>query len=208
MKKLYLGSSISNSAKAISGDIGKKGLKLLCITTAAEPDGRSATWMEEHYEALKGAEFEAAEYTLTDKNSTEVERKLSQYDAIFVAGGNTFYLLDKIRKSGADKIIPKLIESGKIYIGSSAGSIVAGPDIYPARDLNDSGVAPDLKDYRGLNMVNFVILPHWGSEIFKESYKKTFMEQNYNENNKIMLIGDYQYIKVEGETYKIVDIPH
>ena len=48
---------------------------------------------------------------------------------IFVGGGNTFFLLQELKRSGADKIIAQEVAKGKFYIGESAGAIAACPDI-------------------------------------------------------------------------------
>ena len=66
----------------------------------------------------------------------EITEKLTQNDFIYITGGNTFFLLQELRKSGADKIIAEQIDSGKIYIGESAGSIVVAPDIEFAKAMD------------------------------------------------------------------------
>lgn len=54
---------------------------------------------------------------------------LMKNDIIFVGGGNTFYLLQELRRSGADKIVVQEVNKGKLYIGESAGAVIACPDI-------------------------------------------------------------------------------
>ena len=54
---------------------------------------------------------------------------LTKNDIIFVGGGNTFYLLQELRGSGADKILVQEVNKGKLYIGESAGAVIACPDI-------------------------------------------------------------------------------
>ena len=49
-------------------------------------------------------------------------------DIIYVGGGNSFLLLQEMRRSGADTIITEAVTNGKPYIGESAGAVVAGPD--------------------------------------------------------------------------------
>ena len=50
---------------------------------------------------------------------------LTKNDIIFVGGGNTFYLLQELRRSGADKIVAQEVNKGKLYIGESAGAVIA-----------------------------------------------------------------------------------
>jgi len=54
----------------------------------------------------------------------EILDKLEKNDYIYISGGNTFFLLQELQRTGADKIISRQIEAGKLYIGESAGAIV------------------------------------------------------------------------------------
>ncbi|WP_252346614.1 Type 1 glutamine amidotransferase-like domain-containing protein, partial [Listeria monocytogenes] len=38
-------------------------------------------------------------------------------DFIYVTGGNTFFLLQELKRTGADKLILEEIAKGKLYIG-------------------------------------------------------------------------------------------
>ena len=55
--------------------------------------------------------------------------KLQVNDFIYVTGGNTFFLLQELKKAGADKLIKEQISAGKIYIGESAGAMILSPNI-------------------------------------------------------------------------------
>jgi dipeptidase E len=93
-----------------------------------------------------------------------------QYDVIYVCGGNTFAILDRLRTLGMDKfIIDSLKDDKALYIGVSAGSIIAGPSIEIAGwgsegDTNDIG----LKDLTGLNLTNVSVYPHFESRLKRE----------------------------------------
>jgi len=93
-----------------------------------------------------------------------------EYDVVFVCGGNTFDYLDRIRKIGlADYLLSFSKKEESVYVGVSAGSIVAGPDISIAGwgkegDKNDIG----LKDLRGLGLIDFLIYPHYREDLKEE----------------------------------------
>lgn len=101
-----------------------------------------------------------------------------EYDVIYICGGNTFVYLERIRKTGLDKFIIDSVNSNKsIYVGVSAGSIIAGPDITIAGwgsegDPNDV----DLQDLSGLGLTNFVVFPHYRDDLKTEvdSFKDKF----------------------------------
>ena len=71
---------------------------------------------------------------------------LAGFDVLYIQGGNTFHLLDQMRRSGADRIIRELVAGHlTVYCGVSAGSIVAGPEIgiagwSPDWDRNEVGL--------------------------------------------------------------------
>lgn len=55
--------------------------------------------------------------------------ELKKFDVIWIGGGNTFYLRWVLKKSGFDKAIAELLNSGIVYGGGSAGAIITGPSL-------------------------------------------------------------------------------
>lgn len=51
------------------------------------------------------------------------------YDCIYFTGGSTGYLLRRIKETGFDRIIKAMVYANKVYVGVSAGSLIATPDI-------------------------------------------------------------------------------
>jgi len=82
---------------------------------------------------------------------------LEAAEALFVGGGNTYALLKRLRAGRLlEPIGAKLLE-GMPYVGSSAGSNIAGPNILTTNDWNV--VALDRFD--ALGVVPFNINPHY-----------------------------------------------
>lgn len=208
MKKLYLASSIDVTAADIAKDIGNdpKKLRMAFISTAAEPEKGNKDWLNDDRNGLVKAGFDLFDYTITNKTLKDIENDLKGVNIIHVNGGNTFYLLLQARKSGFDKWIKKSVENGKIYTGSSAGSIIAAPNIEPLRILETKIYEKKLKTYNSFGLVDFIIFPHWGSKDFKNSYLNHRVDFAYKPENKIILLNDWQYVKVENDMYKIVEI--
>lgn len=87
--------------------------------------------------------------------------ELSRYDVIFVGGGNTFYLLQKVRESGFDKALKKYLEKDLgVYVGVSAGTVLAGPDIEISAPWDDPSIAA-LENTRGLSLIIAAYCPHF-----------------------------------------------
>ena len=83
-------------------------------------------------------------------------------DIIYVCGGNTFAILQKMKETGIDKFIIDAVNRGVLYIGVSAGSIIAGKTIEIAGwgsegDQNDV----NLDDLSGFGFTDVVVFPHY-----------------------------------------------
>lgn len=208
IKRIFLTSTVHTVARELAKKIGGvKNKKLLFINTAAENE-KDASWQDRDRGALVKAGFKVIDYTVTGKKKSEVAAAVKQTDIIYFSGGNTFYLLQQLQLSNSLSVFRQAVAAGKIYIGTSAGSIVAGPDIYPVYRLDKASVAKKLKGYQGLGLVDFVVFPHWGSEHFKSRYLNQRLAHNYHPKNKFILLNDYQYIQVEDDWYKILEIRH
>ena len=205
---LYLASSMNFTAKAIAKEIKHNGekIKTAFIFTGAEyNDKTEKQWVKDDKQGMIDAGFELTDYTITGKNYEELKKDLSGFEVIHINGGNSFYLLLQARKSGFDKFIREFVEKGGIYTSSSAGSIIVAPNIEVIRKLDDNEFADALKTYDGINLVNFVVFPHFGSEKFKEAYFEAYKDI-YNFDMKGILLRDNQFVKVKDNQYEIRSI--
>lgn len=123
---------------------------------------------------------------------------------IFVSGGNTFYLLQELKKSNADQLIIDEIKKGKLYIGSSAGSIILSKDILYVDKMDDKRKATELENFLGLNMVDFYTLPHLNNEPFTEIVENILKENNGIDKLPLVPISNHQVILVNNSQYKII----
>ncbi|MEK6964196.1 MAG: Type 1 glutamine amidotransferase-like domain-containing protein [Nanoarchaeota archaeon] len=175
-----------------------KDCKVAFIPTAADPE-EDKTYVHLMIDQLKEIGFQVEEVDLKTCQLEELFGRLSFCDVIYTNGGNTFYLLDWIRKSGFDRFIEPLLGMGKIYLGVSAGSIIAGPSIEVAGWKNIDTDVVGLKDLSAMNLVPFMIFPHYGERhcalIEKESKKTKY---------PIVALTDQQAIVVKDGKYKIV----
>ncbi|HTE21801.1 MAG TPA: Type 1 glutamine amidotransferase-like domain-containing protein [Candidatus Limnocylindria bacterium] len=95
----------------------------------------------------------------------EVEARIMQKDALFVVGGSSDYLTKLFHKTGFSKLLPKVLNS-KVYVGSSAGSMVMGrrvPDEVRRRVFGE-GELFEVEEYLGL--VDLALIPHLDSPHF------------------------------------------
>ena len=82
---------------------------------------------------------------------------LAEAQALFMGGGNTYALLQRLRQSGLLGAIRQRVLAGMPYLGASAGSNVAGPTILTTNDWNVVG----LDRFDALRRVSFNINPHY-----------------------------------------------
>lgn len=85
------------------------------------------------------------------------QREIEEADAIFVGGGNTFRLLKALYDYDLLDPIRRASERGLLYVGSSAGAIVAGPSLRTTKDM--PVVQPPC--FAALGLVDFQISPHY-----------------------------------------------
>ncbi|MFH0874098.1 MAG: Type 1 glutamine amidotransferase-like domain-containing protein [Candidatus Komeilibacteria bacterium] len=202
---------LTSSIHAVAHDIAKRvdlpvSNKLVFIDTAAEPkwERSDMTWLKNDRQALVTAGFEVTDYTITGKAEKQLADDLQGFAYIYMCGGDTVYLLEQSQKSGFLAVIKDLIRNkGKIYIGTSAGSIIAGPKLpdYFASE------AADLENQICYNFVNFTILPHWGSENFKDRYLNERLKIVYRDNQvPLLLLTNNQYVHIKDDAMEIVDV--
>lgn len=110
------------------------------------------------YAAKSGARFSAMGYKMQSAHTTASPRKtIAEADAIFIGGGNTFRLLKALQDLGWIDLIRERIREGAPYLGSSAGSNVAGPTI---RTTNDMPIVQP-RTFDALDLVPFQLNPHF-----------------------------------------------
>ena len=176
------------------------------IITASKVE-QDTSYVEKDREWMKEAGFNVEDIDIEGKNKKQLTRILEAVDIIYVQGGNTFYLLKQMRKSGFDKIIKKLLRKGIVYIGVSAGSIVAGKTIETAGWKTDKDKF-GLLNLKGLKLIDLNIFVH-----YKPEYAEMIKQKSKRAKKKLRILTDEQALFVfgkkttlvgEGEAIKIV----
>ena len=144
--------------------------------------------------------FNVEEVDIEGKTENQVMNLLKLKDIIFVEGGNTFYLLRAMKKCNFEKIVRKLLKLGKVYIGVSAGSIVAGKTIKSAEWGGDENIVK-LKNLKGLNLVPFDIFVHYQPENAELIRKKLPWKW---QRKKLRILTDEQAILVQGKEIDLI----
>jgi dipeptidase E len=158
--------------------------------------------VEEVVKFLKTLGFKPVEIDLKKyfKKSDFAEEDLKKYQAVWVAGGNTFVLVRALAQSGAGKVFGDMVRKNKIiYGGESAGAILAAPTLTGTQFGDDPAVVPEgYKNkviWRGLNLIAYHIVPHYESAWEGAS---DMIDELKNKDLEYKTITDDQVIVING----------
>src|SRR5437016_4816389 len=117
-----------------------------------------ALFDRDDYAARAKVRFAAMGYSLESAHTSgDPQKSIDRADAIFIGGGNTFRLLKALQDLELIEPIRRKVKSGTAYVGSSAGSNVAGPTIKTTKDMPI--VQP--RSFDALGLIPFQISPHY-----------------------------------------------
>jgi len=132
--------------------------RLLYLPTAlVHPSNKQAgfRWIQQAFEPLGVKEIEAW-MELPGKTARDMEA----FDAVYIGGGNTFYLLQQLRLHKLDRVLEAFIEAGKPVYGGSAGAIVLGYDITSCAHIDENIIG--LTDFSGMDQaLGYTIWCHY-----------------------------------------------
>lgn len=117
-----------------------------------------ALYDRDAYATMAQERFEKMGYSLNSiHKASDPQQAVINAEAIFVGGGNTFRLLKALYDADVLQAIRQRVGEGMPYVGSSAGSNVAGPTIKTTKDMP---IVQPLS-FDALGLVPFQISPHF-----------------------------------------------
>ncbi|KAJ1460950.1 hypothetical protein M885DRAFT_508435 [Pelagophyceae sp. CCMP2097] len=153
------------------------------------------------------------EYTRGESLRTAVSG-LGRVDVVWVAGGNTYNLAHHVHASGGGEIIKDLLADGTVFVGASAGSILAGRTVQTVFWKNwddqtcEGTVNVDWKDAhvsRGLDVAGGIsIFPHANGPYGGADWQNEQAQRHGHNDHTVVRLADGQGVVVEDGTYRLV----
>lgn len=177
--------------------------KIICIPTAANGEDGDKQWLADELNDMRSIGFDLTMFELEDKTEIDLARAIKDADIVYLTGGNTFYLLGQMRACNFEKVIREFLARGGLYIGSSASTIAACPDINYVRSMDDPSKAPSLTDTRGLHLVDFYVMVHMDNTSFAQKANDKIKEMKLGPV-PVLCLNDDQAIFVDGQSTIII----
>ena len=144
----------------------------------------------------------------------EAVGKLGKVDVIYAEMGNTYNLAHHLGESGGDELVRELVAGGALYVGASAGAIMAGRTVQMAlwknwddqtcegtvsKDWNDKEVA------RGLDLAGGrSIFPHANGQYASKDWQRAQAQRHGHTDHEVVPLKDGTGLVIEGGSMRVV----
>ena len=196
--KLFLCSHFSSVGSLIKEEIDNK--KVAFIPTASLHEGYTG-YVGSARKLFKKLEASVTEIDISTEAYSTIQAVFEDADVIYFTGGNSFFLMDQLRKTETDELLKKELANGKLMIGESAGAIICAPTIQYIEQMDEKPEDYSQEDNDGLDLIDFYVLPHYLTAPFKKITERIMAE--FSDLN-ICAINNHQAIIVNDEGSKVI----
>lgn len=171
----------------------------------ARPGGIS----HKDYTAKAQEAFAAMGVSLTGVHEApDALKAINEAEAVFIGGGNTFLLLKQLYAHKLIQPLQERVKRGMPYIGSSAGTNVAGLTIGTTNDMPI--VFP--KSFDALQLVPFNLNPHYldpieGSTHMGETRETRIAEFHYHNRQPVIGLREGSMLRITGDKINLLGPP-
>jgi dipeptidase E len=178
--KLFLCSHTlySNLIKDFENFLGEKinTISVSFVTTAANPE-KEKSWMYRDMKFVNKLFKNVEIFDIEKMSLKEMKSEFKSREILWINGGNTSYLMKKVRKSGLENILPEIL-SKTIYVGSSAGSMIWSKSLEIA-EWYPGGSEPNASQVSGMGLLDFQIFPHYDESMLELIKEKKKQDEEY-----------------------------
>ncbi|MBP6038150.1 MAG: Type 1 glutamine amidotransferase-like domain-containing protein [Candidatus Saccharimonas sp.] len=200
MKLLLTSSGLSKRAigEKLQQMVGKapSDCKVGFIPTAANVELYNKDWLIAQFGQLQRYGFYQIDIVDIAADGVDWRARLDDVDVLWLSGGNTFYLLDQMRKTEFGTWLAEHAKD-KVYVGGSASTIVVTPTINIAKGVDENTV--QLTDLTGLQLVDFEVNVHCDENAFEST--RVYAESSTHD---VYALDDLSAIAVENGRIEVV----
>lgn len=183
---------------------GFKGKSVVYVPTARNGTDKFDNWRNSGtWHFLQKSEMSIEVVQLEDYRDDVDIKLFENKDIIWFSGGACGYLMYWIRRTGLDLLLPKILEKS-LYVGSSAGSMITGPDLKVA-DWYIGETERGASDIPSLKLVDFDFYPHYEDNLHDEIKKRYNGKKIYLVKNGDAVVVENGNVKVLGEERTITN---
>ena len=195
---LFLCSHFSSVGSLIKEEVENK--KVAFIPTASLREGYTG-YVGSARKLFKKLGAIVTEIDISTEAYSTIQSVFEDADVIYFTGGNSFFLMDQLRKTETDELLKKELANGKLMIGESAGAIICAPTIQYIEQMDEKPEDYSQEDNEGLDLIDFYVLPHYLTAPFKKITERIMAE--FSDLN-ICAINNHQAIIVNDEGSKVI----
>jgi dipeptidase E len=180
---------------------------------AARPDpvllylpAATETLNPEHAEVTRTAFESLAEVEILDLTQpvplADLESALGRASVLYIPGGNSYLLLERLYQSGAFYLIQARVRGGMPLVGFSAGMVICGPNILTSNNINVFGVT----EVTGLGFVEHNFVAHYPAGDGDERALRDSQIRAYHNahTNPVLALEDDGWIKIDEKGTQVV----
>jgi peptidase E len=132
----------------------------------------------------------------------DIESALGQADVLLIPGGNTYWLLENLRRRGAFELIQARVRSGLPLVGFSAGMLVCGQNILTSNNQNDCGST----EFAGFGFTEYNLAAHYPADGGAERVRRDARIHEYHTHhaNPVLALEDDGYVEIDDEGAAVV----
>jgi dipeptidase E len=158
------------------------------------------------YEATARDRFQSMGYELFSIHR-DSKSGIDRAEAFFIGGGNTFRLLYRLYERSVFNPIKHAVDGGVPFIGSSAGSIVAGPTLKTTKDMP----VLEPESFNCFGFVDFQISPHYLDPDLNSTHMGETQEErigHFLEENDARVLGlrEGSMLRIEDKSTTLIGL--
>jgi dipeptidase E len=184
---------------------GRRRVRMTYVPFTAEGAGPFFRRFERRYRPFGGTHFRCVpadhpELARPGPARRRAAEDLLASDVVYLAGGNTFYFLMHLRRSGLLPVLQRFAARGGVLAGMSAGAHLLTPHIglagYPPFDCDENEVGLPRRSLGALGVVGFEFFPHYRHSA---RYRRALTDYSRREGLPVYACRDGSGMVIEGD---------